>query len=330
MADSNKNQLVIMMPDEMTIPFIPNCPSLFGGFADRLKGLLFALRLANQHNIRLCVYWKKPLPFEEIFEFDPNKIDLLCEIQAKSILESHNCTILNLIDQPHDQILAAIDKFNAQTNQTTVIFANQFMPLKNGDRKTQLHETFKSALDFSESVKAKARALCPVAFEPRNQPVMGLQLRIGQYAGSPWNDPFIDSKLNFSLMRKVACRKVTNQKSAFFIADAADLSYCLNAQKGLNDLSPKWTSGNVHFELSRKASLSSILDTLAQFYLLTRCSLIVHGRGEFGFLAAAIGGGNSLDYLDDLSKTERLLFKLNKKLSKWNHSLYKRNIKFFT
>lgn len=329
-GQTNPPKLVIMMPDEVTIPFIPDCPPFFGGFADRLKGLLFALRLAKDNKVMLGVYWKKPLPLESIFDTKQTQMKVLSENEARSILEDGQTKTYNLIDQPHDKILKKVGQFDFGSDNIFVIFANQFMALNQGDRKKQLHQTFADHLEFSDQVKAKASELCPKPLKTNNQPIVGLQLRIGQYAGSPWSDPFIDSKLNFGLMKKVTRRRMTDQRSVIFMADAAEMGYCLGGIKGLNKLKAKWTYNNVHFELSRKASQPSILDTLAQFYLLTQCTLIIHGRGEFGFLAAAIGGSDSLDYLEDLGMFERFVFKLNNKLSKWNHSLYKRNIKFLT
>jgi len=206
--------------------------------------------------------------------------------------------------------------------KTHVLFANQFNAQNEHTRKNALYRVFNKHLAFNNTIKKRAEALLPILRDSQAKaPLLGMQLRIGKHVGAGWNDPFLDSKLNWKLMRKVADDFCQGGRKFVFLSDAAKLQF---GENGVKNFRPTWSSENIHFELSKNSNNTQLLDTIAQFYLLSRCTHVVHGKGEFGYLAAALGGGDCVNYYNNLSLWGKKRHKWNHRFSRWRISLAKR------
>lgn len=317
--------LIFLVPDEDTKPHIPNFPKFAGGFADRLKGLLFALHWSATAGVPLKVYWQSPIPLTQIFDLKSEQLINLSTAEVLRTIGDKSAALrfINWVDLGGNEIQQNMQMVDLHDHTTThVLFANQFNAPDDHARKNALHQVFNKHLAFKSAIRERAENILPLLKDKRpDTTLLGMQLRIGKHVGAGWDDPFLDSKLNWRLMRQVAANFCIDVKNYVFLSDAAELQF---GQDGLTEFKPKWSSENIHFELSKNSGKEKLLDTIAQFYLLSCCSHVVHGKGEFGYLAAALGGGVSVDYVSQLNPKQKKRHKWNHRFSRWRISLAKR------
>ncbi len=316
--------IIFIIADDKTRALIPQLPRLSGGFADRLKGLLFALEWAEENQRPLRVYWERPLPIDEIFELTGKNISKISFEELSALIASQNSAIeiIDFLDKKTEEIQRLQSQINFSVPALKILVTNQFFAPTPDERKQRLRSAFQKNLNFKVRIAERAKQLCPLIDDASKAPLLGMQLRVGKHVGAQWTDPFLDSKLNWKLLRTVGRRVGKNCKSFVFMSDAGELQFG-SIHPGLDQFRPRWGQTSHHFELSKGSASEQIVDTLAQFYILTCCEQIVHGKGEFGFLAAAVGHGSSTDYYLALSSGYRKMHKWNHRFSRWHISIHK-------
>ena len=286
--------LIFTIPDKHISDLIPNPPKYVGGFADRLKGLLFVCEIAEELGQTLGIYWNDPIAWTTIIRSHAG-IQPISAGEMRGIL-AKGAKKIDLIDSENKPDLSTF-----MTPDDCYIFANQIFGLRTKeDRFRHLRETFHKHFSFSGAVQDGANEIQSSLRIDDASKCVAIHFRAGGYIGSPWPDPYIDSRTNIDIAMRVAISRFPEFESIVVFSDSAPTTHwVINKKRPSNDtfrIIATSQKEKFHFERSKTQSAEDALFTLSEFALLGRFRVIVLGEGEFGLAAAAAGTTESLFY----------------------------------
>lgn len=266
---------------------------LAGGLGDRLRGMLFAVRVAHSLNRVILFKWNHPFAVDKFFapastinwqlqgiSYEPGKIVRFIDGESSEVKSG--------------SLSHAPDKFiTLQTNMFMTGDCHMCPPLTSGfsqDAACVWRRIFKP----TDSIVERANHILREMY-PRGKKFVAVHLRLGGLSGEGvqerGNGPLANFLDAISCARKLATMATTVEKRTpiLIVTDNHELRQFLQARQIPSLLTPP--SLPVHLDVAKQRPLEEHQSTIVDMALLARSECLVIMRSGFGHHAWLYGGG---------------------------------------
>lgn len=266
---------------------------LAGGLGDRLRGMLFTVRVASSLNRVVLFRWNNPYPLENFFR-PASSIDW-----TLTGIDHVPGPVLRFIDSEHNDV-----KTGALLNVTA-----KFITLQTNMRMTDdcfecpvlqsafSHEAaclWQRLLRPIDVIEQRADAVLLQMYSQRRPQYVGVHLRFGGFIGEGDEERGKSPLLNF--MHAVSCARSLAQRASIaqttpvlVVTDNHRLRTFLQAGSIPSIVTPPALP--VHLDSARGRTLEQHQSTIVDLVLLSRSKCLVLMRSGFGQHAWLYGGG---------------------------------------
>lgn len=279
-----------------------------GGWADRLKGMLFCKIIALIWGGELKIIWPSNEPFP--LKLREHKL-------IKRIPDPPHSFRYDLIDAKTAEHLRRVSdlialkpksgKFYINANSMHFMllegYKNDLLKLFNIRKWTEAN-IFKTIYEtlFEDEIGALSTNEYAnfVKFRDLSKPLIGAHMRCGGWGN--WSDPILDLPRNGSVLAKAvksyAVEKGIKEYQVYLAADNVSAKEFF--LKAFGDDRGVFTQQSlpVHIDRSIEKSTNHFENVFVDHYCLSLCNAVVHGSGDFAKTAAMIHGAEYLRYED--------------------------------